>query len=75
MAGEKRWQDFERYPKYKEAYIRAFDKMLIERKKRGLENRTGWETGLKVFKWWMEDKSIDGQLVFDIFGEIHEEYT
>lgn len=49
--------------------------MLIERKKRGLENRTGWETGLKVFKWWMEDKSIDGQLVFDIFGEIHEEYT
>lgn len=30
IAGDKRWAEFERYPKYKEAYIRAFDKMLKE---------------------------------------------
>lgn len=35
----------------------------------------GWETGLKVFKWWMEDKNIDGQLSFDLDGKIYEEYT
>lgn len=75
MAGEKRWLEFERYPKYKEAYIRAFEKMLIERERRGLENKAGWRTGLKVFKWWMEDENMDGQLVFDMNGEIYEEYT
>lgn len=26
IAGNKRWSEFERYPKYKEAYIRAFEK-------------------------------------------------
>lgn len=50
MAAKKRWAEFERYPKYKEAYIRAFDKMLIERKRRGLKIMEGWRTGKKVFK-------------------------
>ena len=62
-------------PKYKEAYIRAFDKMLIEREKRGLKNCNKWSTGLKVFKWWMEDDNMDGQLAFDMEGAIYEEYT
>lgn len=75
MAGDKRWSEFERYPKYKEAYIRAFERMLVERERRGLENKAGRKTGLKVFKWWMEDKNMDGQLAFDINGEIYEEYT
>lgn len=75
MAGDKRWIEFERYPKYKEAYIRAFDKMLIEREKRGLKNCNKWSTGLKVFKWWMEDDNMDGQLAFDMEGAIYEEYT
>jgi len=75
MAGDKRWDEFAKYPKYKEAYIRAFDKMLIERERRGLENKMGWSSGLKVFKWWMEDKNIDGQLAFDLEGVIYEEYT
>lgn len=75
MAGDKRWSEFERYPKYKEAYIRAFDKMLIEREKRGLKNCNKWSTGLKVFKWWMEDDNMDGQLAFDMEGAIYEEYT
>lgn len=75
MAGKRRWEEFERYPKYKDAYIRAFDKMLIERKKRGLENRAKWSSGKKVFKWWMEDDNIDGQMRIDEWGNIYEEYT
>lgn len=74
IAGKNRWAEFERYPKYKEAYIRAFDKMLIEREKSGLKTMDIWETGKKVFKWWMEDENLDGQLAFDMGGNIYEEY-
>lgn len=75
MAGQKRWEEFEKYPKYKEAYIRAFGKMLEERERRGLENKMGWTSALKVFKWWMEDKQIDGQLRMDEYGNIYEAYS
>ena len=34
-----------------------------------------WSTGKKVFKWWMEDENLDGQLAFDLYGNIYEEYT
>lgn len=43
--------EFEMYPTYKRAYIRAFDKMLEERHKRGKE--TQWKTGQEVFDWWI----------------------
>lgn len=75
MAGDKRWEEFARYPKYKEAYIRAFAKMLIERERRGLKTMPQWKTAQKVFKWWMEDDNCDGQLVMDMNGNIFEEYT
>lgn len=68
LIGNKRWSEFERYPKYKEAYIRAFEKMIVERERRGLKNMQQWSTGLKVFKWWMEDDNMDGQLAFDMEG-------
>ena len=57
---------FARYPMYRRAYIRAFDKMLEERRKRGL--KTEWETGVDVFHWWMEDGVISGQVSFDDGG-------
>lgn len=74
MAGKKRWKEFERYQKYRDAYIRAFGKMLKERERRGLENKMGWDSALKVFKWWMQDDAIDGQLRMDEFGNIYEEF-
>lgn len=43
--------EFERYPKHKINYIKAFDRMLIERKQRKLE--TTWKTGQDVFDWWI----------------------
>ena len=49
-------KEFARYPKYKELYIRAFDRMLEERKRRGLVE-VGWKTGKEVMAWWLgEDK-------------------
>lgn len=50
-------------------------KMIVERERRGLKNMQQWSTGLKVFKWWMEDDNMDGQLAFDMEGAIYEEYT
>ena len=58
------YAEFARYPKYKEAYIRAFDKMLEERERRGKMQGT-WRigtTGRDVFHWWMEDGVLPGQM-------------
>lgn len=67
MAGKSRVMEFNRYPKIKAAYIRAFDRMLAERTRRGLENT--WQTGTDVFHWWMEDGILPGQNVLEGFEE------
>ncbi len=46
-----RLREFEEYPTYKRAYIRAFDKMLDVRKAKGLP--TEWKAGSEVFEWWV----------------------
>lgn len=46
-----REREFERWPKYRDAYMRAFAKMLKHRRECGLE--TQWETPEEVFDWWM----------------------
>lgn len=53
MANKKRYFEFGMYPKYQQAYIRAFDRMIQERLRRGLE--TQWKTGEEVFAWWMNE--------------------
>lgn len=67
MGGKARYKEFAQYPKYKDAYIRTFDKMLEERKRKGL-NVYDWTSGLNVFDWWMEDKNIDGQYSMNFDG-------
>lgn len=53
MAGTRaREAEFARYPAYKQAYIRAFDKMLEKRRLDGRECFV-WETGEDVFHWWI----------------------
>lgn len=58
-----RTKEFTDYPKYKDAYIRAFDRMIENRKKKGKD--TKWKNGQEVFDWWMENPQIDGQLSFE----------
>lgn len=44
--------DLEKYPKYKQAYLRAFDRML-DALKSG-ERTPTWKTPEEVMKWWVE---------------------
>lgn len=71
MAGKHRKMEFERYQKIKLAYIRAFDRMLEERLRRGkMTGGMRWgETGLDVFNWWMENDVLPGQEVLEEFRE------
>lgn len=83
MASRKqREKDFRRWPKYKDAYMRAFEKMLILRIKRYEEDpsRPVWRQGgsvhneataTDVFNWWMEYDILPGQ--FNLFEDYPED--
>lgn len=60
-----RQKDFSRWPRYEQAYIAAFDRMLEARKRAGHKKdnwRTDWQTGIEVYHWWMEDGVLPGQI-------------
>ena len=67
-------RDILTFPAYKERYIKAFEKMLEVRKERGKDDSKGgaWKDAESVFKWWIEDKTIEGQMKFN-FEEEKEE--
>ena len=54
--------ELEQYPKYKEAYLRAFDKML----KRYETPPKSWENAEAVMDWWLKrkpkSKELEGQI-------------
>lgn len=65
MAGDKRYFEFRRYPKYEQAYRRAFNRLVQVRKAAGRTNEGRWDTGEGMFGWWMEDENLDGQIEFE----------
>lgn len=66
MAGKMRTVEFARWTKYKEMYMRAFERMIEEREKRGLmKETTNWKTPEDVFEWWMETGVLPGQIRID----------
>lgn len=60
MAGKSRNFEFKTFPKYKKMYMKAFERMLEARKKKGLPLIR--KSVKDVWDWWMEDKNLDGQL-------------
>lgn len=53
---KKRKAEFERWPKYKEYYILAFQKLSDKLREQGkLENSKFGPDGQSMFKWWMKD--------------------
>ena len=57
MAGTKgREAASARWPKYKQLYLNAFERMLDARKQRNKKfmGRVDWATAEEVFRWWME---------------------
>lgn len=63
MAGKHRYTEFRLYPKYKNLYVKAFDRMLARSKELGKSYKLDWQTGSDVFKWWMEEDYK--QITFD----------
>lgn len=45
--------ELEKYPKFKQAYLRSFDKMLKKLEPESERERT-WKTAEDVMKWWLE---------------------
>ena len=58
LAGAKQMRrEFARYPKYEQAYLRAFDRMLQARIDNGKPYKK-WRCGQDVMDWWLsENKS------------------
>lgn len=67
MAGNKRRFEFQMFPAYEKMYRIAFSRMLEVRRNKG--KTTEWKTADDVFRWWMEDKNVDGQLKIDMDGD------
>lgn len=66
-------RDMITFPSYKKRYIKAFEKMLEVRKQKGKNDTTdAWKDGEAVFRWWIEDKNVEGQMSFD-FTNIDKE--
>ena len=61
--------EFNDYPKYKAAYIRAFEKMIQERERRGKDNTRNFRDAQTLFRWWTEDYFNVDQLMLDGFLE------
>ena len=59
--------EFARYPKYEQAYLRAFGKMLKAREGNGKPYHK-WRTGEDVMRWWLSEekmqKADEDQLTF-----------
>ena len=77
LAGRKKqlWE-FSLYPKYKANYIKAFDQMMEKRRASGKDDVTGkeglhrWTDGESVFRWWINDDGIEGQMnIFDFIDK------
>ena len=62
MAGKKgREEEFMRWPRYKQLYINAFDRMVEKRRALGKQDWNGGN-GVDVFNWWMEYDVLPGQV-------------
>lgn len=67
-----RLREFYYWPKYKEHYLKAFDRMIKENKRKKL--KTKWKNAEEVYHWWMEDGVLPGQIEMKL-DEIEEENT
>ena len=67
MSRKQRQKDFERWPRFKAAYLRAFQRCIDKRKADGLP--THQQTAQEMFDWWMDENrkptSMDQMMLFE----------
>lgn len=71
---QRKWE-LARYPKYKQAYLKSFDRMLKERQPRETGAFKHWETADEVYYWWLYGsgpsvEQVPGQLNLDLQMDI-----
>ena len=73
LAGDKtQSKEFLRWPKYKQLYLNAFDRMLKERKRRETEgNEMSWQNAIDVMNWFLSNDILPGQI--NLFDELEED--
>lgn len=73
MVNKSRYYEFAMFPTYERAYKRAFGEMLEQLNMRWKEKPPQWKDADEVFSWWMEDKTIPGQIsIADWMGGLDE---
>jgi phosphoadenosine phosphosulfate reductase len=66
MSGKKGMlREFERWPKYHAAYLRAFDRMLIARRASGMDC-ANWPDAQAVMNWWIYGKKQEAEGFSDV---------
>lgn len=55
MAGNRRKLEVELYPKFTQAFIRAFQRLYEDRKSRGMKSVDRWKDGEEMFWWWINE--------------------
>ena len=50
MARRRQKKELEKYPRFRQLYLLAFEKMLVARREAGLETR--WDKPEQVMEWW-----------------------
>jgi phosphoadenosine phosphosulfate reductase len=64
-------EDIDKYPGFKRLYLRAFAKMIIARKAKGLPVNDNWTTPEAVMDWWLgtaQNINDKTDLECDFFG-------
>lgn len=71
MGGpKKQLEEFARYPKHEQLYLKSFEKMIENRKAKG--KKCEWETAQEVMDWWLEKKAADKAEQVGLFDELQE---
>ena len=60
--------NFKKYPKYRAAYVRAFDKMITARRESGRDVSEEWSNRESVIRWWVGENPNQITL-FDLYEE------
>lgn len=55
MAGKHKLVEATRYPRYVSLFIKAFDRLFVERKASDKLDFQNWDNGEAFFWWWLED--------------------